>query len=573
MTIRTIHSRSNRTPLAAAALLLAASAALVNAQIAVQVDSTQNWVGYLNWFDTNDVYVGGGAWGTADLRAAFDPNPQDATGVVLGVNTNTYNPEDPFWNNPDGSPAKHLEANFYVDVGTDFAGEEVTFTGFVEANTIPESWVCVAVIKEFASGYAYIRDTRAPLVGGQPFSVTLSIGGANICQYGFLVYGPNAAPGSDAAAQSARVTVDNSDPSITGRPVSLRRQVGDSATFTVTAVGESDLSYQWSRVQGGVTNALSNGPTISGATSDTLTLTDLQVSDEGTYLVTVTNLAGTRTADAALAVKTPLEYVDFLENGGFEDDPTGQDDSPWQRFESTDPGFGSLQSASDTYLFGGNVNVYEGDYVSFSTFSGQYSGIFQDVPAEPGMIFTGDAWFYNASGDPIPGGAGSSVTNECYLEVQFRAGEVVLQQYTSDFFDYTAVRDTWFNLQATNAGGYGINPPEFDADYLVAPPETTRVRFQITMHNIAGSLGAGSLYYDNASLLLKNPADLSVTSNEGAVELTWTTLAATEYLVQFKVDPTDPTWTDLEIVPGDGTPATRSYPTAQSERVFRVLTL
>ena len=556
----------------AVAVLVAATAIGAAAQVTVQVDSTRNWMGYMNWYNTDGSYAGGSAWGLADLPAAFEPSLSNATTVVLGVNSGTYNPADPYWNAPDGTPNKLLEANFYVDVGTDYAGQDVTFVGTVEANTLPEGWSCEAVIKEFYSGYNFISDTRVPLVAGQPFSVSRAIGDGNICQYGFLTYGPNAEPGSPPTLTSVRIDVNNADPSITRGPADARKPVGETAVFTVAAVGESALSYQWYAVQGGLTNLLSDSATVSGSASDTLTLGNLQVSDSGVYGVTVTDLAGSKTAQATLVVKTPAEYVNFLENPGFEADPAGLDDAPWQRFETSAPSSGALQSTNETYLMGGNVSVHDGDWVSFTVFHGAYAGIYQDVPAEPGQIFTADAWFYNASGDPIPGGAGSGVTNECYLEVQFRAGETVLQQYTTDLFDYTLPRDQWIHLQATNAGGYGISPPASDARYLVTPPETTKVRFQITMHDIAGSAGLGSLYYDSARLLLKNPAWLDISEADGAVQVSWPTLAATEYQVQGKdgLDATE--WTDAETVAGDGGTITRTYPAASPHRMYRVLT-
>gem|GEM_PF-5481669 len=77
---------------------------------------------------------------------------------------------------------KLLEANLYVDVGTLYAGNDVTFVGRVESNSLPAGWTCVAVIKEFAPGYAYLGDTRAELVGGADFAVTRYIRPGNITQ-------------------------------------------------------------------------------------------------------------------------------------------------------------------------------------------------------------------------------------------------------------------------------------------------------------------------------------------------------------------------------------------------------
>src|SRR5262249_16680118 len=65
--------------------------------------------------------------------------------------------------------------------------------------------------------------------------------------------------------------------------------VGNTVRFNVTAAGTSPLSYQWSFG----TNIL------VGATSSTLTLTNVQLSDAGTYSVIVSNSAGSVVSSAA----------------------------------------------------------------------------------------------------------------------------------------------------------------------------------------------------------------------------------------------------------------------------------
>jgi hypothetical protein len=115
-------------------------------------------------------------------------------------------------------------------------------------------------------------------------------------------------------------------------------------------------------------------------------------------------------------------------------------------------------------------------------------------------------------------------------------------------------------------------PPTANARYLVAPPGTTTVRFQVTLHDIANSVGFGSLYYDSARLMLKIPVTLTATLSGDNVNLSWKTQGATSYQVQYKTDVNAP-WTDLEVVAGNGTVVTRSYPVSGEARVYRVLTL
>src|SRR3954453_12170397 len=77
-------------------------------QILVKVDTTKPWQGYMNVFNLPDYsggYVFGSPWGAADLRAFFT----GTSTLTLLPNTNTYNPTDPFWANPDGSGNKFME--------------------------------------------------------------------------------------------------------------------------------------------------------------------------------------------------------------------------------------------------------------------------------------------------------------------------------------------------------------------------------------------------------------------------------------------------------------------------------
>lgn len=99
-----------------------------------------------------------------------------------------------------------------------------------------------------------------------------------------------------ATSTPAIVTV-NFPPAITTQPQSQAAGVGASVTFSVGAVGSPAVTYQWRK----------NGVNISGATSASLTLTNLQVSAEGAYSVVVSNSLGAVTSSNA---QLTLEYPD-----------------------------------------------------------------------------------------------------------------------------------------------------------------------------------------------------------------------------------------------------------------------
>jgi hypothetical protein len=79
-------------------------------------------------------------------------------------------------------------------------------------------------------------------------------------------------------------------PSILNQPQSQAAVEGSSATFAVTAAGMPPLSYQWQF----------EDTVIAGATASSLTLTNLQVGQAGSYLVVVTNMFGSATSSNAV---------------------------------------------------------------------------------------------------------------------------------------------------------------------------------------------------------------------------------------------------------------------------------
>jgi len=103
-----------------------------------------------------------------------------------------------------------------------------------------------------------------------------------------------------------------SAPEITLQPVNVTTNVGATVSFSVAATGTQPLAYQWVFDQ---TNVL------TGATSPTLTLSDVQTNQAGSYAVIVTNVAGsTTTASAVLTVDFPpyitLQPFDAVTNVG-----------------------------------------------------------------------------------------------------------------------------------------------------------------------------------------------------------------------------------------------------------------
>jgi hypothetical protein len=190
--------------LAAVTLLIAAHTNAATNQF--RVDPTAGWIGYMNVYSnaagTQGPYVSGSSWGLSDLRSSTAGST-----LTLSPNINTYNPTNSYWVNPDGSGAKWMEANYYVDKSTALAGTTVEFLGQTLANTLVGPYSSVAFIKEFTASYGYIGMTTAPLVGGSPFDITRAIAAGDVAQYGFMTTGPNANPATAAALGMVQVLV------------------------------------------------------------------------------------------------------------------------------------------------------------------------------------------------------------------------------------------------------------------------------------------------------------------------------------------------------------------------------
>jgi hypothetical protein len=103
-----------------------------------------------------------------------------------------------------------------------------------------------------------------------------------------------------------RFNLTTPNPTITSQPQSRTNSAGTTATFNVAATGLGPLTYQW-RMNG---SNLSDGGNVSGATNATLTLTNVQASDAGTYLVVISNAGGlTVSSNATLTVPAPISIT------------------------------------------------------------------------------------------------------------------------------------------------------------------------------------------------------------------------------------------------------------------------
>jgi sugar lactone lactonase YvrE len=169
-----------------------------------------------------------------------------------------------------------------------------------------------------ASGNLYVADTGNSVIrlvtsagmistlAGEP-EVTGSsdgIGSAAMFQqpFGVAIDGNGNLYVADTANDTIRLgrLAQPSLPVISSQPQGASIDQGGSATLSVSATGVPLPSFQWQL----------NSADISGAVNSTLTITNAQLSDGGTYTVVVTNGSGSVTSSpATLTVTLPLDYA------------------------------------------------------------------------------------------------------------------------------------------------------------------------------------------------------------------------------------------------------------------------
>ncbi|WP_438480140.1 beta strand repeat-containing protein [Oleiharenicola lentus] len=143
--------------------------------------------------------------------------------------------------------------------------------------------------------YTWTKDS-APLVGA-PNSPILVIPSATAGNAG--VYQLTATNAFGSAVSSSVTLTLNVGIAITAQPTPQTALVGGSATFSVTATGTPAPTYQW-RLK---------GVNIAGATSSSVTLTNVQPADAGLVSVVLTNAGGSVTSNAVQLTVNPIAPV------------------------------------------------------------------------------------------------------------------------------------------------------------------------------------------------------------------------------------------------------------------------
>ncbi len=172
-----------------------------------------------------------------------------------------------------------------------------------------------------------------------------------------------------------------SPPTIDTQPSGGSVVAGGDFTFTVAATGAS--TFQWRK----------NGNAIAGATASSFRISDVKVSDAGTYSVVVANSAGSVTSDNAALVVTPAPTFATYTEAVLNDNPIHY--YPLDETSGTTAAdLGSLATSGGTYTGGltlgqASAATRLGTCVRFDGAEGSFVdlGLFH-----PGNSVTLEAW-------------------------------------------------------------------------------------------------------------------------------------------------------------------------------------
>lgn len=162
-------------------------------------------------------------------------------------------------------------------------GSTATFSVVVQANggTLSYQWLKNGVAISGATAASYTTPVTTLADNATLYSVRVS-----------------SSNGTSVVSNTARLGVAAlTAPTITQQPQAASTNVGQNASFSVTASGSPTLTYQWRR----------NGSNISGATTATYTTPSTTLADNGaSYSVVVSNSAGSITSSAATLTVTQV---------------------------------------------------------------------------------------------------------------------------------------------------------------------------------------------------------------------------------------------------------------------------
>lgn len=191
-------------------------------------------------------------------------------------------------------------------------------------------------------------------------------------------------------------------------------------------------------------------------------------------------------------------------------------------------------------------------------------GFFQDIAALPGSVWTATIKARTQNTDHIRDG------NQAVAEVSFLSlTDTLLAKYASQIFSTNTPINTWIDLNVTQR----TFPSAGTTNQMLAPPGTAKARFEVTFSQTLYEWG--SIYFDEAQLQevvppLVPPALNAMLNGLGDIQISFATQSGVSYQVFYKNELSEGSWNPLEVVAGDGTTKSVSYPASVPQRFYRV---
>jgi beta-glucanase (GH16 family) len=270
---------------------------------------------------------------------------------------------------------------------------------------------------------------------------------------------------------------------------------------------------------------------------------------------------------------TTIPGTNLLANPGYESGSL----NPWVGYAAggANENGGYVESTSSTYYNGGNsggdhVLTHSGQYVAkvFGDFTGgeNDNGFCQDILAEPGSLWLADSWALTHPQDLMVG------ENITWIEVSFRdAADTVLSLYRSPVLTSANITaGSWMNLKVTEELDPTTSALIGSVDTLAAPAGTTKARYQVIFRQTNND--GGSMYFDDFSLVEQIlPVALSASFSGEDIQISFLTQNGVSYQMAYKSSMTNANWTPIEIIVGDGTTNSVSYPMSSPVGFYGVL--
>ncbi len=286
-------------------------------------------------------------------------------------------------------------------------------------------------------------------------AATLSLANVQVADAGsYAVVVTNTLGGTTTStASSAAVLGVNVAPVITAQPQALTVAGGGSGSFSVTASGNGTLSYQWQK----------DGAALSGKTAATLSLTNVQVADAGSYAVVVTNtLDGTTSSTTSSAAVLGVNVAPLITaqpqalavvvggSGSFSVTATGNGtlSYQWQKGGTNLAGMttATLPLTSVQVADAGSYAVVVTNTLGGTTTSTASSAAVLEVNVAPVITAQPQALTVAAGGS---GSFSVTATGNGTLSYQWQKDGAALSGRTAATLSLT-------NVQAADAGYYGV---------------------------------------------------------------------------------------------------------------------